>query len=55
MEYEGIEEVEEEEEEKEEDYGVDVGVNVVFNVVGGEEDYGEVNKIFVSRVVDGEM
>ncbi|XP_024362307.1 signal recognition particle 43 kDa protein, chloroplastic-like [Physcomitrium patens] len=54
VEYEGIEEAEEEEEEKEEDYGVDVGANAAFNAAGGEEDYGEVNKILASRVVDGE-
>lgn len=46
--------VEEAEEEEVEDYGVDAADDAAFNAAGGEEDYGEVNKILASRVVDGE-
>jgi len=39
---------------EEEDYSVDAADDAAFNAAGGEEDYGEVNKILASRVVDGE-
>lgn len=45
--------VEEETQEETEDYGADAGDDATFNGAGGEENYGEVNKILASRVMEG--